>query len=102
MNDNDLISRAVLNDAIEKEYDGVCVYDVSGTEVIRDFQTIVDMQPAVEAVPVKHGQWKEVHTKARGYGKMWYQHNCSPLLYESPYYYCPFCGDKMDEKKKET
>lgn len=57
-------------------------------------------QPAVDAVPLEHGQWQEVHIKARGYGKVWYQHNCSPMLYESPYYYCPFCGTPMDKKGK--
>ena len=45
------------------------------------------------------GQWQEWHTKARGYGKIWYQHCCAPFLYESPYYYCPHCGMKMSEKR---
>ena len=65
-------------------------------------ETWLKLVDSVDAAPVEHGQWQEVHTKARGYGKVWYQHNCSPILYESPYYYCPFCGAKIGEKKKET
>lgn len=45
------------------------------------------------------GRWQEWHTKARGYGKIWYQHCCAPFLYESPYYYRPHCGMKMSEKR---
>ena len=51
---DDLISRAVLNNAIEQEYDGVCAYDVSGPQAISDFQDIVDKQPVVDAAPVVH------------------------------------------------
>ena len=54
--------------------------------------------PTVDAMPVVHGRWKEHHAKARGYGKVYYQHDCAPILYESPYKYCPNCGAKMDKE----
>ena len=91
---DDLISRAVLNDYIEKEYDGVCVYDVSGTEVIRDFQNIVDIQPAVDAVPVVHAKW--VEETDRSYH--WHCSKCKMVWGVTKYFmkYCPNCGALMD------
>lgn len=58
--------------------------------------TRIEELPAVDAAPVVHGRWQEYHAKARGYSKVYYQHSCTPLLYDSPYYYCPNCGAKMD------
>ena len=52
--------------------------------------------PTADAVPVVHGRWQEYHATVHGYGKIYYQHSCTPILYESPYYYCPHCGAKMD------
>ena len=49
-----------LNVAIEKWFDGVCVYDVSPSEAVYDFQSIVDEQPTIspdEALGV--GKWIE-------------------------------------------
>lgn len=63
---NDLISREALNKAIEEEYEGVCVYDVSGSEVVRDFQTIVDIQPAVDAIPVEWLEQRRFETSYNG------------------------------------
>lgn len=98
MNNNDLISRAAAIDAAldgADDWDGG--YNPERERYIREHMAKVS---AVDAVLVKHGHWQEYHTKARGYGKVWYQHECTPILYESPYYYCPNCGAKMDEKRE--
>ena len=41
------IDADALNAAIEKWFDGVCVYDVSPSEAVNDFQSIVDEQPTI-------------------------------------------------------
>jgi hypothetical protein len=38
---------------IEEEFDGVCVYDVSGNEAAREFCDIVDVAPTIDAIPVE-------------------------------------------------
>ena len=46
-----------LNAAIEEWFDGVCVYDVSPSEAVNDFQSIVDEQPTISPDEVR-GVWK--------------------------------------------
>lgn len=45
-----MIDEKKLIEDIEKEFDGVCVYDVSPSQAVNDFVEIVDRQPKV-------GQW---------------------------------------------
>lgn len=60
-------------------------------------RTILKLTNAIrETAPAEYGKWQEYHANARGYGKIYYQHSCTPLLYDSPYYYCPHCGAKME------
>ena len=40
-----LIDADILNNAIESDFDEVCVYDVEPNEAVMDFQRIVDEQP---------------------------------------------------------
>lgn len=47
-----LIDSDALYTAIENEFDGVCVYDVSQSEVISDFERVVDNVPTINAIPV--------------------------------------------------
>lgn len=48
-----MIDEKKLIEDIEKEFDGVCVYDVSPSQAINDFVQIVDRQPKVgEWIPV--------------------------------------------------
>lgn len=42
-----LIDADALNIAIEEDFDGVCVYDVSPYEAVNDMQSIVDRQPTI-------------------------------------------------------
>jgi len=48
-----MIDEKKLIEDIEKEFDGVCVYDVSPSQAVNDFVEIVDRQPKV-------GQWTPV------------------------------------------
>jgi len=64
---------------------------------------LVNGIPAVDVAPVIHGHWTRIHIKGKEYGKVYYQHeNCAPLLFESPYHYCPHCGAKIDEHGKDV
>ena len=70
-------------------------------EAKRDFDTIIDLQPTVEAVPIKHGTWIRCHelrhtidgrvldgySECSAYGELY------PLFPE--YNYCPNCGSDM-------
>ena len=67
------------------------------------FDTIIDVQPTVDAEPVRHGKW--IHNK---WSEMRHDYDCSlcgcritgvdPFsLSATAYYYCPECGAKMDE-----
>jgi hypothetical protein len=48
-----LIDGDALCMRIEEEFDGVCVYDVSGNEAAREFCDIVDVAPTIDAIPVE-------------------------------------------------
>jgi hypothetical protein len=98
---NDLISRAAALEAL-----GECPYnrddwpeEIQAVDDWKSHKEAIESIPAVDAAPVVHGKWREYHATVRGYGKIYYQHSCTPILYDSPYYYCPNCGAKMDEDK---
>lgn len=46
-----MIDEKKLIEDIEKEFDGVCVYDVSPSQAVNDFVEIVDRQPKVGWIP---------------------------------------------------
>ena len=92
-------------------------------EMKRDFDTIIDLQPTVEAEPievraayeqkaynkgyadgiadsVKHGHWIVLHGVLAGddiYGDMGECSNCGLHLRNWEWNFCPCCGAKMDE-----
>lgn len=95
-NQHDLISREAAIAWFFRPYSNEEYY--SNLDVKKALKAI----PTVDAAPIVYGQWNEIHTKARGYGKIWYQHDCAPFLYESPYYFCPNCGAKMESKRQHA
>ena len=46
-----MIDADALNEAIERDFEGVSVYDVSPSEAVSDFQSIVDRQPTIQPEP---------------------------------------------------
>lgn len=48
-----LIDADALMEYIENEFDGVCVYDVSGNEAAREFCDMVDIAPTIDTIPVE-------------------------------------------------
>lgn len=51
-----MIDEKKLIKDIEKEFVGVCVYDVSPSQAVTDFIEIVDRQPIIDKQP-KVGEW---------------------------------------------
>ena len=104
MTNNDLISRSEAVDRIGdmiKECRNEDDYNLADAMILVRRYIIKEL-PAVDAVPIVHGHWTLIHVKGKEYGKVYYQHeNCAPLLFESPYHYCPECGAQMDEQEKD-
>ena len=64
------------------------------TEERYTFDTIIDMQPEVDAVPVVHGHWENIEDDYETVTR------CSVCGFESvdAGLYCSNCGAKMDEE----
>lgn len=65
------------------------------------FDTIIDLQPTVDAEPVRHGHWTEERNpmmyQLNPY--VWVCDQCgTAFYYKTPY--CGECGAKMDEEEK--
>lgn len=88
-----LIDADALMKAVEKDFEGVCVYDVPPSEAVSDFERIVDSIPTIDAEPVRHGRWDENGrcTNCGGHAPYWAM---ATTYYKSPY--CFECGAKMD------
>ena len=94
------IDADALNAAIEKWFDGVCVYDASPSEATNDFQSIVDEQPTISPDEVRGaGKWIDKGVRA------WSCSCCgTPINHirqfasfeknELPNY-CPNCGARL-------
>ena len=98
MNNNDLISRNALLEAIDAEFFKT---DPMGEEQL-GFLTcrrIARTAPAVDAEPVRHGRWEptELH-KSFGILKGVKCSLCGEEKFATQYAYnyCPNCGAKMD------
>ena len=58
-------------------------------EAKKTFDTIIDLQPTVDAEPVRHGHWK--------WDGDYICSNCGERGHRNKWNYCPNCGAKMDE-----
>lgn len=101
-----LIDADALMKAVEKDFEGVCVYDVPPSEAVSDFERIVDNMPTIDAVPVRHGRW--IPEKVRSVQTKFKCSECNRKiiacndyfgrateLVSNIYPYC-HCGAKMD------
>jgi len=61
------------------------------------FDSIVDQQPTVDAVPVRHGKW--IDRNGAIVAPFWERYECSECGARSDNSnYCPNCGARMDEE----
>lgn len=94
MAEKEYIERESAYKACEAYFSGVCVYDVSASEVINDFENVIDAVPTADVAPVRHGQW--VKEKKDGLIH-WHCSACREcyFLEEPNAKYCPNCGAKL-------
>jgi len=98
------IDADALNAAIEAWFDGACVYDVSPSEAVYDFQSIVDEQPTISPDEVRGvGTWlrkEKVRHNLDGDGD--YRYECSACGHSDEHNenvhvpFCWYCGAKME------
>ena len=86
---NDLISRDALRNALWKM--GRPIYPV-----IEDADDLIARIPAVDAKPVRHGEWEEVPIQ-RSDKEIISCYACSLCgrILVNPFNYCPHCGAEM-------
>lgn len=67
------------------------------------FDSIVDQQPTVDAVPVRHGKWKHEIRNTIDSLHTYQQYRCSEcgMTYITNTKYCPNCGAKMEGEQHE-
>ena len=92
MAEKEYIEREATYKACEAYFSGVCVYDVSASEVINDFENVIEAVPTADVAPVRHGHWI---INSDGYYPQ-----CSECMSEprgrGMTKYCGECGTKMD------
>ena len=65
------------------------------------FDTIVDLQPTVDAEPVRHGHWIKANDPMSSPFDTMKRCLCSECReWAAVTSYCPNCGAKMDEEEK--
>lgn len=88
--------RYIDADALKKSVEGLtdCYNGFSDTYDKACIIGLIDEEPTVDAVKVKHGHWEI----AIGYDpkKSFQCSECRLMAYE-PTKYCPHCGSRMDE-----
>ena len=93
MAEKEYIEREAAYKACEAYFSGVCVYDVSESEVINDFEKVIDAVPTADVAPVKHGHWVKEKPDVLIH---WHCSVCKNCYYleEPNANYCPNCGAK--------
>ena len=93
MAEKEYIEREAAYKACEAYFSGVCVYDVSASEVINDFEKVIDAVPTADVVPVRHGHWVKEKPDVLIH---WHCSVCKNCYYleEPNANYCPNCGAK--------
>lgn len=68
------------------------------------FNQLIDMQPTVDAVPVRHGEWIQLEFKSIWNNKLIVCSECGELFlvqHVESEHYCRNCGAKMDAQEKD-
>lgn len=96
-----LIDADVAKKAVHEEFDECLVWDESGEYTSNVIEEILEALPTIDAEPVRHGYWrnyKDEHTCSccgETITGDWYDKD------NDTYWYCPWCGAKMDAERKE-
>lgn len=88
-------------DALRREIQQITFHGNGGILTVM----AINKAPVIDAEPVRHGKWKQWDED--DYGDTYECTSCgeafvmlegSPI--ENGYHYCPYCGAKMDARKK--
>lgn len=65
--------------------------------------TIIELAriPSADVAPVRHGRWIEDNPHCDGLRSKWICSECGEDDGEEYFKYCPNCGAKMDEERKD-
>ena len=91
--DADAFEQAMYEEAFEKDSD-MQRWDSGFWIRYKLYENVLDAQPTIDAVPVKHGKWthyKDEHTCSK----------CGETVtggWDEDYDYCPNCGARMDKE----
>ena len=106
MAEKEYIEREAAYKACEAYFSGVCVYDVSESEVINDFEEVIDAVPTADVVPIRHGRWERnksiVQCDVCGFGLFpdgyFFENGECTHANEQNFRlnFCPNCGARMD------
>lgn len=93
--------RLIDADALLKELKKSCEYHAENSREFSLLQRdiiIVQEQPTIDAVPIRHGKW--VFNPIDAFEAMFAKPKCSECGFESADggNYCPNCGARMDEE----
>lgn len=92
-----LIDADALIKAVEKDFEGVCVYDVPPSEAVSDFERIIDSMPTIDAEPVRHGRWiDDMYFDEPVTRCTWCNRGFAKGHKAERFPYCHNCGAKMD------
>ena len=104
MAEKEYIEREAAYKACEAYFSGVCVYDVSESEVINDFEKVIDAVPTADVAPVKHGHFRRLtfsgDTIICSECKMAY--NIFETNGAENFNFCPHCGAKIMDGGEEN
>lgn len=94
--DGDLISRRAMLEILNAKSDMAIA--TPAQMIYANVAKIVELQPAVDAEPVRHGRWRTYHITGYDGLHPTYTVPCSVCAYEArfTYRYCPDCGARMD------
>ena len=108
MTEKEYIERDAAYKACEAYFSGVCVYDVSASEVINDFEEVIDAVPTADVAPVKHGHWESneylagIHmTRCSECKTEFYIQDLEEISGDGFINFCPNCGARMDGSEAE-
>lgn len=105
MQNNDLISRSALRESMcgeLKRLADIAYFKLrnDADRMERAIRAVIDVAPAVDAEPVRHGWW--INKTKPIYAAFDYRFDCSVckhIFYAGGierFRYCPWCGAKMD------
>lgn len=75
--------------------------EMSIDEAKKTFDTIIDVQPTVDAEPVRHGHWIYDFSSPLKCSSCGIKSKANEITLRTDFKFCPYCGAKMDGERRE-